>query len=57
MAGRLGEERYRFMFGFIMEDLVVKYSAYFTHIMHHRNAKDQILLTKFSRLITNDLRE
>lgn len=57
MAGRLGEERYRFMFGSIMEDLVVKYSAYFTRIMHHRNAKDQILLTKFLRLITNDLRE
>jgi hypothetical protein len=33
-----------------MEELLVIYSTYFTHVTHHRNAKDSTLLVKVSEV-------
>lgn len=37
--GMFGREKIPFCVWLIMNELVIKYSAYFLHITHHRNAK------------------
>lgn len=37
--GMFGREKIPFCVWLIIDELVIKYSAYFTHITHDRNAK------------------